>query len=288
APSHGGGVRSAQRTTIDQNTTISGNISGGQGGGVHLNQNNPAASLITKTTFTNNSAATSGGGIRHGSGIGNNNLNVSFCRFAGNTALVGSGLAVFNGNATAENNWWGCNTGPGAAPCNTAQIETGGTGALDFNPWIVLSLSANPASLDLPEIATSTLTASFLQNSSGGALSAGHRDALVGLPIAFNNPAPVLGNISVAQASIQVTGTATATYTATAGGTENLEAVVDSGVAALGLVIQAPPTIIAAGPLTRQQGVAASNSQIATVADPAQPANTLVVTVNDSGSATAG
>src|SRR5262249_28823024 len=63
---------------------------------------------------------------------------------------------------------------------------------------------------------------------------------------------------------------------------------VDSGVAALGLVIQAPPTIIAAGPLTRQQGVAASNSQIATVADPAQPANTLVVTVNDSGSATAG
>jgi CSLREA domain-containing protein len=286
APSHGGGVRSTQRTTIDQNTVISGNISGGQGGGLFHNQNNTTASLITKTTFLNNSAVTSGGGIRLGSSTTNNAVNISFCRFAGNTAPVGSGLAVFNGVATAENNWWTCNAGPGVAPCQRAQIEAGGTGSLDFTPWIVLSFASSPASLDIPSSLTSTLTASFLQNSSGGAIAASNLDRLIGLPIAFNNPAPVLGNITAAQPTIQATGTATATYTVTAGGNENLEAVVDGAVVPLTIVIQAPPTITGAGALTRQQGVAASNSQIATVADPNQAANTLAVTVNGGASAT--
>jgi hypothetical protein len=66
--------------------------------------------------------------------------------------------------------------------------------------------------------------------------------------------------------------------------TDNCGATTDSAFALN--VGSAPPTITAAGPLSRQQGSAASNSQIATVTDADDPLASLTVTVNSSSSAT--
>lgn len=57
--------------------------------------------------------------------------------------LVGNSFAGVQSiqNLAVENNWWGCNEGPGAAGCD------GLLGPLDANPWLVLSASAGETSL---------------------------------------------------------------------------------------------------------------------------------------------
>ena len=64
--------------------------------------------------------------------------NLSFNRIVGNTV---TGLNNVDGTVTAENNWWGCNAGPGNAGCDAV------TGTADFNPWIVLGVSAVPSTI---------------------------------------------------------------------------------------------------------------------------------------------
>ena len=111
APSDGGGIYTTDALTIDQGTVISGNSSGRNGGG--LWNNATGATTLTNVTFVNNSATAAGGGIRNDSNAGAT-LNVSFSRIVGNTAPSGSGVSRSAGTLTAEDNWWGCNYGPGA------------------------------------------------------------------------------------------------------------------------------------------------------------------------------
>jgi hypothetical protein len=75
--------------------------------------------------------------------------------------IISTTTAIANpNNATAnlENNWWGCNAGPGNAGCGLVT----GTGA-DFNPWIVLKGTAAPNSITPG--GSSTVTAGMTQNS---------------------------------------------------------------------------------------------------------------------------
>ncbi|MBK9736610.1 MAG: SprB repeat-containing protein [Saprospiraceae bacterium] len=60
-------------------------------------------------------------------------------------------------------------------------------------------------------------------NSSGGAVAASNLDVLIGQPITFN--APVNGTLSAPQTTIQASGTATATFTGTTGGSGSANAV---------------------------------------------------------------
>ncbi len=55
---------------------------------------------------------------------------LSFNRIVGNRV---TGINNVDGTATAENNWWGCNAGPGNTGCDTV------TGAADFNPRLAAS-----------------------------------------------------------------------------------------------------------------------------------------------------
>lgn len=83
---------------------------------------------------------------------------------------------------------------------------------------------------------------------------------------------------------ITVTGAAPpGIYTVTVTVTDNCGR---TSTATFQLTVNSPPTITAAGPLTRTQGVAATVSQIASVNDPDQTENTLAVTVNGGASAT--
>ncbi len=190
---------------------------------------------ITKSSFTSNSAAQNGGAIYLNDSATEAavaTMTLSFNRIAGNTATTaGSGLFRTTGTATAENNWWGCNAGPSAAPCDRV------SGTADFDPWLRLTHAASPNPVFTG--AGTTLTASFLTNSANGAVSASNLTALNGVAIAFNTA--VLGAISNAQATIQ-SGTATATFTA--GGTAGAgaaNATVDSQTVTANITIQTPP-----------------------------------------------
>ena len=86
-------------------------------------------------------------------------LQAHFNRIAGNDRgieLNDSGESV-----DAENNWWGCNAGPGAAGCDPIVS----VGSVDASPQLVLGVSATPATI--PVGGTSTVTASLAQNSAG-------------------------------------------------------------------------------------------------------------------------
>jgi hypothetical protein len=109
-------------------------------------------------------------------------------------------------NATMENNWWGCNAGPGNAGCGAIS----GTG-VDFNPWILLGVSASPNPIGPG--GTSTVTADMTHNS----------DTLVpvgtlpNMPVAFSategTMAPPTGTITAGQASSTFTSTSTSSGT---------------------------------------------------------------------------
>ena len=221
APSDGGGLYTTQPITFTTPLTFNGNTSGRFGGGLYHSVTGTTG--ISEATFINNSATVQGGGAYNNVGT----LNLNFSRFAGNTSGGFTGLSVAGGTVNAENNWWGCNTGPSAAPCNTAGTTAG---TLDFDPWLQLRISA--ASTALVTGQQTGLTASFLTNSAGTAIAASNLDALVGLPVTFGGTG---ATITSPQATIQASGTATATFSAAAIGAKTGTATVESGTASVAI-----------------------------------------------------
>ena len=264
-------------STFSNNAMTNNSGSGPDGGGaIYINTTAGSTHVIGSSTFSSNSVAgnsgnTYGGAINFNTGIlnitnsiflGNNavgqggqggaiyvdsgSANISYCRIVGNTAPNG-GAGVYNhgtngATTIAQNNWWGCNGGPGALGCDAAS-SNGGT--LTVNPFIVLTNTASPPSI-LPNQST-TLTASFLRNSTGAVLNVSQISVLIGLPVTWGNA--VLGTLSAQQTSIQANGTATATYTAgNAGGAGHADATVDSGTATAPVTVTCPSiTAVASG-----------------------------------------
>jgi hypothetical protein len=213
-------------------STFSGNQAIGTSGNTYGGaiQMNGGSLTISSSTFIGNSATgqgAQGGALYADSGT----FNLSFCRITGNSATNG-GNAVFNhttngASTTADNDWWGLNTGPAAADLSGATTSV----YLKINHYATPGLIMTNAS--------TTLTASLLTNSTGGAVSLGNLGVLIGLPITFGNP--VKGIISASQAVIQPSGTATATFTAgTIPGPASATATVDNAVATAAISIQCP------------------------------------------------
>lgn len=231
-----------QSLTIDQGTSFSGNVSGtragqaAEGGGLYVSLGNANSSFtLSKATVTGNGfGATAdkrgGGGIAVGGIAGP--VTISFSRIFGNSigapvsgANQGTGLHKDNnpGSVTATNNWWGCSTGPSAAPCDTAVVSgggSGGPGVVTSSPWLRDNLTASAATIVTNQ--STSITASVNTNSASASVS-GNVDRLLGLPISFS---AVGGAISLAQGAVQPAGTATATFTASAAGAGNRAAAV--------------------------------------------------------------
>ncbi|HEX8265600.1 MAG TPA: Ig-like domain repeat protein, partial [Pyrinomonadaceae bacterium] len=258
--SQGGGINFVGSGTVSftlQNSTVSGNTSGtgaggvAQGGGIFVTPMTGSAT-INKTTIINNVLSSNASINRGGAGIaaGEGNTTISYNRIVGNTGAgtLGNGLNkdVNPGAANAAENWWGCSTGPSAAPCDTAVLTPGSAGSLNYTPWIVLRHTASPSTITVGQ--NTTLTASFLTDSANNVLSLSNITVLLGLPITFNNP--VRGTISNAQTTIQSNGTATATFTATSAGAGSADAIVDNDVAAAGRTNRATITVNKAGTTT--------------------------------------
>ncbi len=249
ASSRGGGVSNinlgGSSLAILNDSAIVNNVSQGtvvstesRGGGILIFTGSPTiTTTITEVTFAGNQANT--GTFQGGGAIGAiaGTVNASFNRIAGNLAGTGGGSGVHNAGATINgaNNWWGCNAGPGSAPCDRS-INTSGT--LTTAPQLTLRHAASPATIVVGQ--TSTLTADFLQNSTPAAVAVGNLDAMIGTAHAFNTA--VLGTISAAQTSIQSTGTATATFTGTSAGSGSASSTVDAQSVAAAITINKAST----------------------------------------------
>jgi hypothetical protein len=200
-------------STFTSNTA--GAINSGAGGAVAIRiatTQVPSALTVTNNTFTSNVANAAASG--HGGAVMVNSahpVTLRFNRFFNNSAS-GAGSGVYqptgSGSVTdATENWWGCNAGPGNAGCNSVGGDTAG---VTVAPRLVLSHT--PAASTLLQGNSTTLTASFLTDSAGSAVSAANLSALIGKSIAFNSA--TRGTLSNIQTTVQSNGTATATFTA--------------------------------------------------------------------------
>jgi CSLREA domain-containing protein len=208
-------------TFILRNSQLSNNSStGSTGGGLYLHGSdvNVTPFDLSNLLISGNTASQQGGGI-YVNGV---NVVLSKSRIVNNTGSEGSGLykSSITTTATVSNNWWGCSTGPGASPCNQVAVASGGT--LVSSPWWRNNLTSSPSTLVTNQ--SSALTASFLSNSAGGAVVASDLGQLIGQTVLWNATG---GTFSSTQATLQTSGTATGTFTASAAGTANIYARVD-------------------------------------------------------------
>jgi CSLREA domain-containing protein len=202
-----------------QNSAFTGNSAGATfGGALYLANLQTASAYTLNNLLISGNSANSGGGVYMGPG----SLTLTNSRLVNNSATSGSGLykSIDAGTVTAAKNWWGCSTGPAAAPCNTAATAGGG---LSFTPWFRNLLTSAISPLVTNESAL--LSASFLTDSNGAAVAPASLTQEIGLPVTL---AADQGSLSAAQTSIQAAGTATATYTASAPGSVVISARVDN------------------------------------------------------------
>ena len=271
ASAQGGGIYGGDGFTIQASgailSSVTGNTAGGDGGGIFVAPFGSGESqivvpaVISNVTITGNSttgaAGNSGSPQGYGGGVkfdGDPNittstLNMSFSRLTGNSCTISAGgsclnginLSVQGGVASVADNWWGFNTDPVSGASPTIGIDTNGgeSQTINYKPWLVLGLSANPTTVTNngsdTSNDTSTLTATVLKDSNGGTVSVSNLAVLIGLPITFPNPLD--GTISNPQAAIQSNGTATATFTGTKVGTGSAQAKVDNAVATTNIIV---------------------------------------------------
>jgi hypothetical protein len=105
-------------------------------------------------------------------------------------------------------------------------------------PWVVLSGSASPNPIQVN--GTSTLTADVIHNSSGGSLTASQVTALVGRTVTWGNV--TRGSLSNVQNTIQATGAAAATFTASSTGSGGGSATMDNATVSVPVTINKAST----------------------------------------------
>jgi hypothetical protein len=190
----GSGIYNINSSAFSNNSAPAGR------GGAIIVESGPLT--LTTSSLSGNTAGISGGAI-YSSG----SASVTFSRLVGNSVpnpLNGLTLFAVAGSFTADDNWWGINTGPSANDFRNL------VGPVFPMTYLQLRVSASPN--QLCSGATSTLTADIKQRNLGSPLTT----ELNGLPTfmaVFHNA--VGGTVS--GATNFVNGVATATFTA--GGT---------------------------------------------------------------------
>lgn len=187
----GTGTYNISSSTFSNNTAPNGR------GGAIIVESGPLT--LTTSALTSNSAGVSGGAI-YSSG----SASVAYSRLVGNSVPNPvNGLALFSvsGSFTADDNWWGINTGPGANDFRNL------SGTVFPTTYLQLRVSASPN--QLCSGSTSTLTADIKQRNVGSPLTT----ELNGLPTFIAVFSNAVGG-TVSGATNFVNGVATATFTA--------------------------------------------------------------------------
>lgn len=162
----------------------------------------------------------------------NSNILIHFNRFIANAVVI-QRVNNYTGTLDAENNWWGCNYGPGVsgAGCAGTTNANSGTG-IDANPWLILRIFA-----DRPTVGQGgdmvPIRANFRGNSAGiDTANLGYIPDAV--PVSFS---ATLGTVSPAQAKTS-NGLALSKFIAgPALGTASIKSTADSQSVSLSLLI---------------------------------------------------
>jgi Immunoglobulin I-set domain len=181
-------------STYNVNTsTFNANHAPNGSGGAIIVESGPLTA--TTSALTNNTAGNAGGAV-----LAVGSASITFSRLVGNTAI--NGLTLFRAGTifTADDNWWGINTGPSANDFRSAG------GPVFSATYLQLRISASPNELCSGQ--TSSLTADIKQRNVGSPLTT----ELNGLPTFMAIFNATLGTISGATGFVN--GAATATYTA--------------------------------------------------------------------------
>lgn len=132
-------------------------------------------------------------------------------------------------NVVAENNWWGHNTTPTTGTSYGSDISSSNIARVDYNPWLVLTLTSSPDTINIGN--TSTITADFSRNSDGvipTPPSTGY--IFPKLPVTFTTTdSPALGSLNPTSTYINgLTGKATSVFTGTSAGLAHINVAVGS------------------------------------------------------------
>jgi len=228
----GGAIKVTSSTTpfTITKSTFTGNQAQGPGaiGGAVANESGALA--IDHSTFINNQVTASdgrGGAVGSADGA-NQDVSITFSRFVGNTAATAAnGKVLYGGSSstlTANDNWWGVNTGPAANDL---------AGATTVSNYLMMTLTAKPNPIQVGQ--TTVLTASFLKDSASNSIAASDLAVVVGLPAAWGSA--VKGKLSNDQTTIKANGTATANFTAQSVGAGSAAATVDNEAATASITI---------------------------------------------------
>lgn len=219
---NGGAISNQGKVTVDRV-----NVDGSSFGACVLN--------VNRSTLTGNTAGEDGGAIWNDA-----TGNIHFNRIVFNTAHLGN--AIYSDNAVdATDNWWGSNYNPKNYPNNFG----GQMNLINANPWLTLTIKANPTSIPYGD--TSTVTASVTINSDGvDTSSISHIPN--GTPITITTDLGNVGSKSVTAGT--VAGVATAILRVNDGwGTAHLYAILD------GFMTPEPATVVIAAtvPITTEK-----------------------------------
>ncbi|HEV2828469.1 MAG TPA: immunoglobulin domain-containing protein, partial [Pyrinomonadaceae bacterium] len=206
----GTGTYNITGSSFNNNTATTGN-----GGAILVESGGPLT--VSTSSFATNSAGTSGGAIFSNAGVST----IRYSRFVGNTVPVPTnGLTIFKGPGllTADDNWWGINTGPTANDIRSA------SGSIFPTTYLQLQASANPNTICVG--GTSTINADIKKRNAGPDLTV-ELNGLPPFPATFINTTPAVGTLSGVSANF-VDGAASATFTGTATGTANIDVIADN------------------------------------------------------------
>ncbi|HJR07106.1 MAG TPA: Calx-beta domain-containing protein [Pyrinomonadaceae bacterium] len=153
-----------------------------------------------------------------------------------------------NQNADLENNWWGCNAGPGNTGCGTVT----GTGA-DYNPWFVMSASATPNSI-VPG-GTSNVAVDMTKNSNGDTPAT----TLPDLPVSYS---ATNGTMMPTSATVS-SGVSSSTFTSTNSNSAVASATVDNETVNVPITVNAPAFSV--DDVTHMEGNSGTTSYLFTV-----------------------
>ena len=297
----GGAIGNIHGTLNITNSTFTGNQAPNGNGGAIYNGNSTLN--VTDSTFTNN-VATFGGAIcnsstlnvtesnftNNGAGWGgaiynfaSTDVKIQFNRIIGNTAPLGSAICCPTGSMNATLNWWGSNTSP-------VGISTETYGIVLFDPWLILSINADPKTINTG--GTSQITADLLHDN--GILSdlthpelyyhdpaSGHVPD--GIPVTFTT---TLGSIN-SSASI-VNGIAQSTLNGgLVVGVANISATIDNQTVnnSVTVVDTLPPTVKSIDPANNAFINVISKVITVTFSEPVKVGNGYIELKNSSGTA---
>ena len=201
--------------TIGTTSFSANNAPNGSGGAIIVESGGPLT--VTTSSFSTNHAANSGGAI-FSSGT---SADVSYSRMSGNTVNIPtSGLTLFraSGLFTANDDWWGVNTGPGTNNFRDS------SGPIAPATWLQLQASASPNSICAGS--SSAISANIKKRNTGADLTV-ELNGLPPFPATFTTTVPAVGNVSGASANF-VNGAASATFNGVANGTGGVDVTADS------------------------------------------------------------